>query len=94
MATTRAHIVFEPGVLLQIDELVGPRERSSFVNETVAAELRRRKMMKLLENWEAVPDEAWDPELVRLGAAKWVRKLRAEESPRMKHIRKLQGARK
>jgi hypothetical protein len=77
MSTRRAHVLLPEDLLQEIDTLVGPRGRSSFLVETARQEVRRQKLMQFLEG----KDPAWKnknhPELAE-GAAAWVRKLRTE----------------
>jgi hypothetical protein len=85
MATTRAHIVLPTDLLVKVDELVGPRERSAYIAEAVADRVQRDKLLAFIKNVPPIPDSAWDPELIRLGSARWVRKLRREGWPRPSH---------
>jgi hypothetical protein len=81
MTTKRAHVLLPEDLLREIDALVGPRGRSSFLVETARHEVRRQKLLHFLEN----EDPAWKnkdhPELAG-GAAAWVRKLRADSETR------------
>jgi len=81
MSTKRAHVLLPEDLLREIDALVGPRGRSSFLVETARQEVRRQKLLHFLES----KDSAWKnkdhPELVG-GAAAWVRKLRSENEAR------------
>ncbi len=78
MATTRTHVILPAEVLREIDALVGQRGRSAFLAEVAQQEVRRRKLLTLLDR----PDPAWrakdHPELKR-GAAAWVSKMRRGE---------------
>ena len=82
MDTKRAHVLLPEDLLREIDALVGPRGRSSFLVETARQEVRRQKLLHFLEN----EDPAWKnkdhPELDG-GAASWVRKLRTESEVRV-----------
>jgi len=90
MPTKRAHILLPEDLLREIDALVGPRGRSSFLVETARNEVRRQKLLQFLEN----PDPAWEdkdhPELAR-GTAAWVRKQRAESESRSTRTRRNHG---
>jgi hypothetical protein len=83
MNIKRAHVLLPEDLLREIDALVGPRGRSSFLVETARHEVRRQKLLHFLES----KDPAWKdkdkdhPELAG-GAAAWVRKLRAESEAR------------
>lgn len=61
----------------EIDALVGPRGRSAFIVETARNEVRRKRLLDFLSNDEPAWKDENHPELAE-GAAKWVRKLRAE----------------
>ena len=78
MATTRTHVILPAEVLREIDALVGQRGRSAFLAEVAQQEVRRRKLLAVLER----KDPAWKakdhPELKR-GAAVWVSKMRRSE---------------
>lgn len=78
MATTRTHVLLPAEVLREIDALVGQRGRSAFLAEVAQQEVRRRKLLAILDG--EVP--AWKardhPELKR-GAAAWVSKMRRSE---------------
>jgi hypothetical protein len=79
--TQRAHILIPADLLREIDAIVGPRGRSAFLLETAREEVRRRKLLRFLENDEAAWQEADHPEL-KNGSAAWVRKLRSESEQR------------
>jgi len=78
MATTRTHVILPAEVLREIDALVGQRGRSAFLAEVAQQEVRRRKLLAVLDS----KDPAWKagdhPELKR-GAAAWVSKMRRSE---------------
>jgi hypothetical protein len=88
MATTRTHIVLPEGLLNDVDALAGPRERSAYIAEAVAARVQQDKLRNFFKNAPAIPDSAWDPELVKLGSARWVRKLRRTRSARSSALQK------
>src|ERR1700676_4461478 len=81
MNTKRAHVLLPEDLLQEIDALVGPRGRSSFLVETARQEVRRRKMLHFLKNKDFAWKDKDPPELVR-GAAAWVRQLRTESEAR------------
>ena len=88
MNTKRAHVLLPEDLLREIDALVGPRGRSSFLVETARREVRRQKLLHFLEGED---EPAWKskdhPELAG-GAASWVRKLRTESEGRRTAQRK------
>jgi len=75
MSIHRAHILLPDDLLLEIDSLVGPRGRSSFLVETARNEVRRRKLLQFLEGEDPAWKDTDHPELSR-GSAQWVGKLR------------------
>lgn len=81
MPTKRAHILLPDDLLREIDALVGPRGRSSFLVETARQEVRRQKLLQFLESGKPGWTDQNHPELAD-GAAAWVRKLRAESEAR------------
>jgi hypothetical protein len=87
MNTKRAHVLLPEDLLREIDALVGPRGRSSFLVDTAREEVRRQKLLHFLGS----KDPAWKtkdhPELAG-GAASWVRKLRTESEGRSAAQRK------
>jgi metal-responsive CopG/Arc/MetJ family transcriptional regulator len=52
MAPRRAHVLLPEDLLQEIDALVGPRGRSSFLAETARNEVRRQKLLQFLESKE------------------------------------------
>ena len=84
MSVKRTHVVLSDQLVKDIDSLVGSRQRSSFLSQAAERELTRLRQLKALE--ELVPwDEKAHPEL-KHGAAKHVRKLRAEYEERFKKV--------
>jgi hypothetical protein len=81
MPTHRAHILLPDDLLLEIDALVGPRGRSSFLVETARNEVRRRRLLQFLEGRDPAWKDADHPELLH-GSAEWVGKLRKESESR------------
>ena len=83
MGAQRAHIVLPEDLLRDIDAAVGPRGRSAFLVDTARAELRKRQLLKFLND----PEPAWKdedhPELVALDTEGWVRELRQRGEKRI-----------
>jgi hypothetical protein len=75
MPTHRAHIILPDDLLLEIDALVGPRGRSSFLVDTARNEVRRRRLLRFLQGEDPAWKDAGHPELSG-GSAEWVGKLR------------------
>lgn len=82
MGLQRAHIVLPQELVQEIDSVVGPRGRSAFLVDTARAELRRRRLLKFLQNDEPVWEDLRHPELAQ-GAASWVKVLRQEGEKRV-----------
>lgn len=79
MAHQRTHITLPKTLVAEIDALVGQRQRSAFLSEIAAREVKRRRLIEFLEN----RDLAWNREGhedidAAGGAAAWVHKMRQE----------------
>jgi hypothetical protein len=81
MSTKRAHILLPEDLLREIDSLVGPRGRSSFLVETARQEVRRQKQLHFLESGKPVWKDKNHPELAD-DAAAWVHGLRTQSESR------------
>jgi hypothetical protein len=86
MATVRAHVVMPAKLAKEIDALVGPRGRSAFLVETAEKEVKRRKLLALLDRNEPFWREEDHPDIAEQGAAAWVHNLRREQSSRQKQL--------
>ena len=80
--STRTLVELPPDLAAEIDKLVGPRKRSTFVAELVEREVKRLRLMKLLSD-----DKPWwkdedHPEWPEGDSDAWVRKLREESETR------------
>ena len=83
MATVRAHVVLPAKLAKDIDELVGPRGRSAFLVELADKEVKRRKLLAILESNEPTWKDENHPDITEMGTAEWVRSLRNEPSVRL-----------
>jgi hypothetical protein len=92
MATVRAHVVMPEKLAKEIDALVGPRGRSAFLVETAEKEVKRRKLLAILNSEEPIWREEDHPDIAELGAASWVHNLRQEQSSRQKRLDELAEA--
>jgi hypothetical protein len=81
MSIKRAHVLLPEDLLREIDALVGPRGRSSFLVETARHEVRRQKLLHFLESKDLAWKDNDHPELAA-GAAAWVHKLRTDSEGR------------
>ena len=77
MSTVRTHVVLPEDLVREIDQLVGPRGRSAFIEETAREAVRRKRLLQFLRTKEPAWKAENHPELAG-GSAKWVRKIRAE----------------
>jgi hypothetical protein len=91
MKSKRAHILLPHDLVKEIDSIVGPRGRSAFLVETALEAVRRRKLLRFLENGEAGWKAEDHPELEN-GTANWVRELRQKSDE--KRSRKRQRRKK
>ena len=82
----RTHIVIPENLTTEIDSVVGKRGRSRFLVEAARRELKRRKMIRAIEQATGVWKDKNHPELKR-GSAAWVEKLRKEEEKRLRRIK-------
>ena len=56
-------------------------DKNTIVNDADSSDrdsILREKFLDFIANAPTIPDSAWDPELIRLGSAEWVRKLRRQ----------------
>jgi Arc/MetJ-type ribon-helix-helix transcriptional regulator len=81
----RAHMILPEELIEEIDELVGPRQRSKFVAEAVREKLQRARLLRLLDKVAgSLANEdisGWEtPE----SAAAWVRASRQSDNYRLR----------
>lgn len=82
MPKQRTLISLPEDVISDIDQLVGTRKRSVFLTEIARRELKRLRLLKILEN----PDPIWkDEDHPEFGedSADWVRRIRQESERRV-----------
>lgn len=76
----RIHVTMPAELLDAVDALVEPKHRSQFIAETIAAELKRRRLSAALAEMDGaladVDIPGWE---TRESAAEWVRALRRGE---------------
>jgi hypothetical protein len=69
-------------LVAEIDELVGRRSRSRFLTDLAAREVKRLRLLRVLER----PDPDWQaanhPELKDGAATTWIRKRRQQDEAR------------
>jgi hypothetical protein len=79
MAHKTTHVILHQALVAEIDALVGERKKSAFLSEVAAREVRRRRLLEILNRDAPVWDPADHPDIEEAGgAAAWVRKMRCE----------------
>ena len=82
MIRKRTLIQMPPELVVEIDRLVGPRKRSAFLVELATREIRRRRVLKALEDTEPIWRDEDHPELGGDSDA-WVRSMRMQSEARV-----------
>ncbi len=82
MVQKRAHVFIPEQLLAEIDKLVGKGKRSSLITEILDHEIRRRRLMQILDGDQPIWKEHDHPEL-KDGAYAWVRSLRDDSNKRL-----------
>jgi Arc/MetJ-type ribon-helix-helix transcriptional regulator len=78
--TVRTHVVLPAELVRQIDELVGKRKRSAFIEDAVGERVRRQRLRKALEATAGALKGKLPPEWETPGgAAEWVHRMRQED---------------
>jgi hypothetical protein len=88
MGAQRAHIILPQELIHEIDSLVGPRGRSSFLVETARNELRRRRLLAFLRDDQPAWAAENHPELGS-DAGAWLKRFRQEGESRIPANRKV-----
>lgn len=81
MPRLRAIVQIPPQLAAAVDKIAGPRRRSEFATEVLEREIRRLRLLHVLENPEPLWKDKEHPELNR-GTNAWVRKIRRESERR------------
>ncbi len=79
MAIARANMTLPEELLREVDELAGPRGRSRYVAEAVAARVKRDKLGRAIEA-AAGSLAAAGHAITRDEVSAWVREVREEET--------------
>jgi hypothetical protein len=82
MVQKRAHIFIPEALLCDIDQLVGKGKRSAFLTEIVEREVRKRKLLRALDEAAGCWKSEDHPELEK-GSAAFVKALRAGSETRL-----------
>ncbi|MGD0921659.1 MAG: hypothetical protein ABSA70_07855 [Terriglobia bacterium] len=79
MGHCRTHVVLPEALVAEIDGLVGQRRRSAFLAEVATREVRRRRLLAILNKDAPAWKPTDHPDIEKAGgAAGWVRKIRRE----------------
>ena len=82
----RSFVQLPPELAAQIDELVGTGQRSAFLIELAQRELKRRRLLKLLQDPEPIWKAEDHPEWPNGDSNEWVRQIRAESNQRFDRV--------
>jgi len=76
----RTHVVLSAELVRQIDELVGKRKRSAFIEEAVEERVKRERLGRALEETVGALKGKLPPEWEEPGgAAEWVHRTRQQD---------------
>lgn len=81
MVQKRAHVFIPEHLLAEIDKLVGKGKRSSLIMEILDHEVRRRRLLQILDGDQPIWKNEAHPEL-KNGAYAWVRQMRDTDDKR------------
>ncbi len=88
MNAKRTHVVIPEQLVRDIDNLVGSRQRSSFITQAAERELIRLRQLAAFRAASGVWKDSDHPELQQ-GSAEWVRSMRQEgDEERFKRVMK------
>lgn len=78
--TVRTHVVLPAELVRQIDELVGKRKRSAFIEDAVGERMKRERLRKALKATAGALKGKLPPEWEKPGgAAEWVHRSRQQD---------------
>jgi len=78
--TVRTHVVLPAELVRRIDELVGQRKRSAFIEDAVAERVKRERLRKALKATAGALKGKLPPEWEEPGgAAEWVHRNRQQD---------------
>jgi hypothetical protein len=81
----RTHVIIPEQLVKDIDQLVGSRQRSSFLTEAAEEKLLRYRQIAAIKAAAGAWKDEDHPEL-KQGAAKWVAKMRQQDERRFKKV--------
>jgi metal-responsive CopG/Arc/MetJ family transcriptional regulator len=85
-ARRRAHVVLPAELLNEIDERVGPRKRSEFIQEAIEDKLNVLRRVEAFERAIAEPTVGIPEWETRESTAAWVRQMREGSSERIRAL--------
>ena len=80
MSLTRTNVTIPAELLAQVDELAGPRGRSAFVAEAIAARVKRERLRRALDRVKGIYIGT-SFEMDDAAAYRWVRDMREDPEP-------------
>jgi hypothetical protein len=78
METVRTHVILPLDIVEAIDKMVGQRGRSAFLADVARQEVKRRKLLAILDHPGPIWKSSDHPEL-KDGSAAWVSRMRKED---------------
>jgi Arc/MetJ-type ribon-helix-helix transcriptional regulator len=85
--TVRTHVVLPAELVRQIDELVGKRRRSAFIEDAVGERMKRERLRKALAATAGMLRDDYPPEWETPDTTReWLRKIRASGEERLERI--------
>jgi hypothetical protein len=82
MPRLRAIVQIPPQLAAAVDKIAGPGHRSEFATQVLEREIRRLRLLHILENPEPLWKNKDHPEMDG-GSDAWVRKIRRESERRL-----------
>ena len=77
-------VPFPQDVIAALDEVVPPGDRNAFLVELTKHEIKRRRLLKILENPETIWKPEDHPDIDDSGA--WLRELRRQSEARFRRV--------
>lgn len=85
--TVRTHVVLPAELVRQIDELVGKRKRSAFIEDAVEERVTRQRLRMALATTAGMLRDDYPPEWETPDTTReWLRKIRASGEKRLQRI--------
>jgi len=85
--TVRTHVVLPAELVRQIDELVGRRKRSAFIEDAVGERMKRERLRKALATTAGMLRDDYPPEWESPDTTReWLREIRASGEERLRRI--------